>query len=133
LSFSPLLTQFAFTRPELLANPFVTQPAWEARAYDALGVLLAQAGGIHLQLHQRAGATVHLARARPSPASNSSLAARSLTTFAALVMDDFILTTSSNLPPSVVLTNPLPGQIFTAPALIAWRPRRSQPRARWPT
>jgi hypothetical protein len=119
LSFSPLLTQFAFTRPELEANPFVTEPAWEARAYDALGVLQAQTSEALISsytnvpaqpfaLHGAAIATVEFI-------SHGS----GLTTFDALVMDDFILTTSSNLPPSVVLTNPLPGQIFTAPALIA--------------
>ena len=31
VSFGTLLTNFGFTRPELLANPFVSQPAWRRR------------------------------------------------------------------------------------------------------
>jgi len=44
LSFANLLSSFGFTRPELLASPFVSQPAWQATAYDGAGVALGSVG-----------------------------------------------------------------------------------------
>ena len=41
VGFANLLGQFSFTRPELLANPSVTHPAWQVQAFDALGQPLA--------------------------------------------------------------------------------------------
>jgi len=118
LSFSPLLAQFAFTRPELAANPFVSEPAWEVRAFDPLGVLLGQRSeglissytNVPAQPFALSGAAI----ARVEFISHGS----GLTTFESLVMDDFILAATTNPPPSVVLTNPTPGQVFTAPPLI---------------
>jgi hypothetical protein len=119
LSFLPLLTQFAFTRPELEANPFVTEPAWEARAYDELGVLLARNSEALVSSYTNMPAQPFALHGAAIATVEFISRGSGLTTFDSLVMDDFILTTSSNLPPSVVLTNPLPGQSFTAPALIA--------------
>jgi hypothetical protein len=118
LSFSPLLTQFAFTRPELEANPFVSEPAWEGRAYDPLGVLVAQTSEGLVSSYSNVPAQPFALRGASIATVEFISHGSGLTTFDSLVMDDFILTTSSNLPPSVLLTNPLPSQTFTAPALI---------------
>jgi phage/plasmid primase-like uncharacterized protein len=120
LSFSPLLTQFAFTRPELEANPFVTEPAWEVQAYDALGVPLAQTSEGLISSYTNVPAQLFALQGAAIATVQFISLGSGQTTFDSLVMDDFILTTSSNLQPSVVLTNPLPGQTFTAPALIAF-------------
>jgi hypothetical protein len=118
LRFSPWLTQFAFTRPELEANPFVSQPAWEARAYDALGVLLAQTQENLVSSYTNVPAQSFVLQGAAIATVQFISRGTGLATFDSLIMDDYILTTRSNLPPSVALTNPMPGQIFTAPALI---------------
>jgi hypothetical protein len=120
LEFSPLLKQFSFTRPELLANPFVSHPAWQAQAYDSLGVLLAVAQEGLISSYTNVPAQTFALNGPAGIATiQISSQSSSLNTFGALVMDDFILTPSSTpVPPAIVLTNPLPGQIYTAPALI---------------
>jgi hypothetical protein len=126
------LASFTFTRPELLANPFVTQPAWQATAYDALGVPLAQAGEGFLSSYTNVPAqTFTLAGAGAGIASvQFSSQGSSLTTFEAAPLDDFILTKSlSNLPPAVLLTNPLAGQVFTTPAVIELAAQAAAPKA----
>ena len=119
LSFSPLLTQFAFTRPELEPNPFVSEPAWEARAYDAAGVLQSQVSEPLIASYTNVAAQPFALHGAAIATVQFTSHGSGLTTFGSLVMDDFILTTSSNLPPSIVLTNPTSGQIFTTPASIA--------------
>jgi hypothetical protein len=120
LEFSPLLTEFTFTRPELLANPYVTHPAWVARAYDSLGVLLSTVQQGLISSYTNVPAQSFTLRGEAGIASirfNSE--SSSLATFGALLMDDCILSSASAvLPPSIVLTNPLAGQIYTAPATI---------------
>jgi hypothetical protein len=115
LSFSRPLAQFSFTRPELVANPFVSEPAWELRAYDQLGVLLAgRSEGLissYTNVPARAFTLPGAAIATVEFISHGN----GLTTFSSVVMDDFILAASTNPPPSVVITNPIPGQIFTSP------------------
>jgi len=120
LDFAPLLTQFSFTRPELLASPFVTHPAWQVRAFDALGVELAEADEPLISSYTNVPAQSYTLSGAGIASVEFDSEGTSLTTFNALLLDDFILTTagSTNLPPSVVLTNPLPGQVFTAPAVI---------------
>ena len=41
-----------------------------------------------------------------------------LTTFNAMLLDDFVLGTGSNLPPSVLIASPTNGQVFTSLAGI---------------
>ncbi|HWD18888.1 MAG TPA: immunoglobulin domain-containing protein [Verrucomicrobiae bacterium] len=119
VQFNPLLTQFNFTRPQLNANPLVSHPAWQAHAFDALGVevgavqepFIASFTNVPAQTFTLSGpgiASVEFDSQSPA-----------LATFSAVVLDDFILTSSSlPLPPAIALTNPLPGEIFTAPAVI---------------
>jgi choice-of-anchor C domain-containing protein len=121
VQFSNGLTSFIFTRPELLANPFVTHPAWQATAFDALGAPLAQAGEGLISSFTNVAAQVFVLQGSGGAIAGVEFSSQgsSLTTFKAALLDDFILTTNpTNLPPSVLLTNPLPGQIFTTPALI---------------
>ena len=119
LYFARPLTQFSFTRPQLSANPYVVHPAWQVQAYDALGVPLAQAQqGLISSSTNVPAATFTL----QSPDGIASIAFNSegngFGTFNAMLLDDFILTTNSLLPPAVDLTNPLPGQVYAAPGLI---------------
>ncbi|MGA2749679.1 MAG: Ig-like domain-containing protein [Verrucomicrobiota bacterium] len=121
LSFSPLLTNFAFTRPQLLANPFVTHPAWQVEAYDLLGVPLAQAQEGLISTYTNVAAQTYVLNGNGAGIATIQFNSQgtALTTFNAMLLDDFVLTPSlTNLPPAVLLTNPMAGQVYTAPALI---------------
>jgi len=115
VSFANLLSQFSFTRPELLANPTVTHPAWIAQAFDALGNLLdsisapviSSSGNVPPQIYTLTGGGI--------ASVQFSSAGTGWTTFNAVLLDDFILTpaTSEGLPPAVLITAPTNGQVVT--------------------
>jgi hypothetical protein len=117
--FAPWLAAMSFTRPELLAHPFVTHPAWTATAYDAAGVALGQAGEGLTASYTNVPAQSYTLPGAGIAGVEFDSQGGSLTTFSAALLDDFVLTVATNpLPPAVVLTNPLAGQVFTAPAVI---------------
>jgi hypothetical protein len=115
VGFTNLLGQFSFTRPELVANPFVTHPAWQVEAFDPLGQLLAATNWPQISSATNVPAqTYTLTNSGAGIASISFNSEGSgFTTVNALVLDDFILTKGSNLPPAVALTSPTNGQALT--------------------
>jgi uncharacterized repeat protein (TIGR03803 family) len=120
VDFTPWLTNFGFTRPELLANPFVSHPAWTATAYDAAGVVLGQVGEGQIGSYTNVAARVF-----PLPGGGAGIASvqfasagTGLTTFNGMVADDFVLTTNAAgavFPPAVAITNPVNGVTVTGP------------------
>lgn len=121
VSFSNLLTQFSFTRPELTPNPFVTHPAWQVVAYDSLGQPLtnAQESVISSSSSNVPAATYALNGGGIASVQFNSQGS-GLATFNAMLLDDFILTKGSatNLPPAVLITSPTNGQVFTSSAAV---------------
>jgi hypothetical protein len=117
VGFSNLLGQFSFTRPELLANPFVTHPAWQVQAFDALGQPLAATNGPQISSSTNVPAQTYTLTNPPAGGGIASVEFNSegsgFTTFNAMLLDDFVLTKGSNLPPSVLITSPTNGQVFT--------------------
>jgi hypothetical protein len=95
LSFATLLTNFGFTRPELLANPFVSQPAWQATAYDAAGVALTNAGEGLIGSYTNVGAQVFTLSGPGIASVQIASQGSGLTTLNAMVADDFVLTTNA--------------------------------------
>ena len=120
VGFSNLLTQFSFTRPELLANPFVTHPAWQAQAFDSLGILLDSTNAPQISSFTNVPAQTYTLSGAGISSVEFSSEGTGLNTFNAMLLDNFVLTdgTSANLPPSVMITNPTNGQIFTNAADI---------------
>lgn len=116
LGFSPLLSQFSFTRPELLANPFVTHPAWQAAAFDSLGNLLDEVEAPQIASSNTVPAQTYTLSGGSIASVEFSSEGSGLTTFNAMLLDNFFLTdgASSNLPPSVNITSPTNGQVFTS-------------------
>jgi PKD repeat protein len=118
VDFTNLLGQFSFTRPELLANPFVTHPAWQVQAFDALGQPLASVAAPQISSSTNVPAQTYTLSNTASGAGIASVEFNSegtgLTTFNAMLLDDFVLDRGSNLPPSVVISSPTNGQVFTS-------------------
>jgi hypothetical protein len=121
LVFSNLLTQFSFTRPELLASPSVSHPAWQAQAYDALGVPLGEAEeGLIASLTNVPAATYSVGGSNGIARITFNSEGNGFTTFNGMLLENFVLTTNAGpLPPAVLLTNPLAGQVYSAPGTIA--------------
>jgi len=121
VSFTALLTNFGFTRPELLANPFVSHPAWQATAFDAAGVALGQAGEGLIGSYTNVGAQAFLLSGPGIASVQFASQGSGLTTFNAMVADDFVLTTNgpgANFPPAVAITSPATGLQVISPVTL---------------
>ena len=121
VGFSPPLTQFSFTRPELLANnSFVTHPAWQARAFDSVGVLLASTNAAQISSSSNVPAQTYTLTGAGIASIEFDSQGSGLNTFNAMLLDDFLLTPglAGNVPPSVVITSPTNGQVFTNSSAI---------------
>jgi hypothetical protein len=123
LRFAPLLSQFGFTRPELLANPFVSHPAWQVTALDGAGVVVDQVGEGEIDSVTNVGAREFaLSGAAGGPGIAEvefSSEGTGLTTFNAMLVDDLVLTTNkSAFPPAVAITRPISGQVLPAPPAL---------------
>jgi hypothetical protein len=114
--FSNLLSAVSFTRPELVANPFVTHPAWQVEAFDALGQLLAVTNAGQISSSTNVPAQIYTLSNTAAGGGIASVEFSSegtgFTTVNALLLDDLVLTTGSNLPPAVMITTPTNGQVF---------------------
>ncbi len=110
VGFFNLLTSFTFTRPELLANPTVTHPAWEAAAYDPVGNILDSVQQPYISSSSNVSSQTYTLLGDGIAAVQFNSYGSGLTTFSAVLLDDFILTEGFSL----VITNPLPNQIFTS-------------------
>ncbi|MGD0412501.1 MAG: immunoglobulin domain-containing protein [Verrucomicrobiota bacterium] len=121
LNFTTPLTNFGFTRPELLANPFVSQPAWQATAFDAAGVALTNAGEGLIGSYTNVGAQVFTLSGPGIASVQFASQGSGLTTFNAMVADDFVLTTNAagvKFPPAVAITSPPAGLQIISPAAL---------------
>jgi hypothetical protein len=121
LTFATPLTNFGFTRPELLANPFVSHPEWQATAFDAAGVAVAQAGEGLIGSYTNVGAQSFNLSGPGIASVQFASEGSGLTTFNAMVADDFILTTNGsgvNFPPAVAITNPATGLQVMSPVTL---------------
>ena len=119
--FSNLLTQFSFTRPELLANPSVSLPAWQVQALDALGqpLPLAATNEPQISSFSNVPAQIYTLSGGGIASVEFSSEGSGLTTFNAMLLDDFVLTpgnpgNAGNLPPAVAITNPTNGEVITS-------------------
>jgi hypothetical protein len=116
LNFSNLLASFSFTRPELLANPFVSHPAWQAIAYDAAGVQVAQVGEGLIGSYTNVSAQSFTLSGPGIASVQFASQGSGLTTFNAMLADDLVLTApATNFPPAVAITSPVTGLQVTAP------------------
>ena len=117
VGFSNLLTQFSFTRPELLANASVSLPAWQAEAFDALGQPLAVISAPPISSATNVPAQTYTLTNAINGAGIGSIEFSSegagFDTFSALLLDDFVLTTNGILSPSVLITSLTNGQVLT--------------------
>jgi len=95
VSFATWLTNFGFTRPELLASPFVSHPAWQATAFDAAGVVLGQAGEGLIGSYTNVGAQAFNLSGPGIASVQFASQGSGLATFNALLADDFVLTTNA--------------------------------------
>ena len=104
LGFAPFLSQFGFTRPELLANPFVSHPAWQVTAFDGAGNVVGQVGEAEIDSSSNVGAAEfslgQLGGAGIAKVEFAS-AGSGLTTFNAMLLDDWVLTKSTTAFPPV--------------------------------
>jgi hypothetical protein len=118
LQFAPVLGQFSFTRPELLANPFVSHPAWTATAYDGSGAVLSTAGAGLISSYTDVPSQIYTLTGPGIATIEFDSLGSGLTTFNALLMDDFLLTTNAITPPTVSIFNPTSSEFFVVPATI---------------
>jgi uncharacterized repeat protein (TIGR03803 family) len=120
VGFSPLLSSFTFTRPELLANPSVSHPAWEVGVFDPLGNLLETAQELFIYSTTNVPASTFTLSGGSIASAEFSSEGTGLATFNAMLLDDFILVAgnATNLPPSILITSPTNGQIFAASAEV---------------
>lgn len=124
LRFSPLLGQFGFTRPELLANPFVSHPAWQITALDGAGVVVGQVEEGEIDSATNVGAReFNMSAAVGGPGIAEAVFSSQgtgLTTFNGMLADDFVLTTNKTaFAPAVAITQPVAGQSLAAPPALA--------------
>jgi len=121
LNFLTPLTNFGFTRPELLANPFVSHPAWQATAFDAAGVALTNVGEGLIGSYTNVGAQAFTLSGPGIASVQFASQGSGLTTVNAMVADDFVLTTNAagvNFPPAVAITSPPAGLQVISPAAL---------------
>ncbi|MGP8200734.1 MAG: leucine-rich repeat protein [Limisphaerales bacterium] len=118
VGFGTLLSQFSFTRPELLANPSVSHPAWQVTVFDPFGDALDSAQEPLIFSTTNVPAQTYTLNGGSIASAEFSSEGNGLTTFNAMLLDDFVLTAgnSSDLPPSVRITSPTNGQIISASA-----------------
>jgi uncharacterized repeat protein (TIGR03803 family) len=116
VGFATPIPQFSFTRPELLANPSVSHPAWQASAFDPLGDELDSVQEPLISSSTNVPAQTYTLNGGSIASVEFSSEGTGFTTFNAMLLDDFLLTNgnSSDLPPSVLITNPINGQVFTS-------------------
>ena len=129
LHFSTLLREFEFTRPALLANPYVSHPAWQVTAFDGAGGFLGQVQEGEIDSSTNVGAReFYLGRPVvngnfiPEPGIASvqfSSEGTGLTTFNAMLVDNLILVTNNTgFPPGVVITSPLTALVLPRPPAL---------------
>jgi hypothetical protein len=122
LEFKTPLSRFGFTRPELLANPFVSHPQWRVTALDGAGGVVDQVGEEEIDSSTNVGKAEFSLAAGDGPGIAAVVIdseGSGLTTLSALVMDNFILTSSeSNFPPAVAITRPVTGKALAAPPSV---------------
>jgi hypothetical protein len=118
LGFANPLGQFSFTRPELLANAFVSHPAWTATAFDGSGTVLSSVNAALISSFTNVPAQIYTLTGPGIASIQFSSAGSGLGTFNALVLDDLLLTTNPATPPTVAITNPVTSQFFVAPATV---------------
>jgi hypothetical protein len=113
---------FGFTRPELLAKPFVSHPAWQVTALDGAGNVVGQVGEGEIDSSTNVGARVFsLGGAGGAPIAGVVFASEGsgLTTFNAMLVDDLVLTTNAAaVPPAVAITSPVSGVVLAAPPAL---------------
>jgi PKD repeat protein len=110
VNFSTLLSQFGFTRPTLLADPYVTHPAWKVRAFGPHGRLLDTAQEPVISSFTNVPAQPYTLNGPGIASVQFSSSGNSLSTFPAMLLDDFVI----NGALSVSVTNPADGQILTS-------------------
>lgn len=129
LSFTNLLSRFEFTRPELLANPFVSHPAWMVTALDGSGAVVGQLkyNALHSTTNIGARQFAFTSGGGPGIAEiEFSSQGSGLDTFNAMVLDNFILTTNGGaFPPAVSIVQPLAGQVLPSPPALEVAARAS--------
>ena len=120
LGFNTALQQFQMTRPKLMASSSgVTLPAWRATAYDSAGVKITDTGEDIVSSYSDIAAQTFTLDGPGISTVKIESSGTTFTTFNAVLLDDFLLTTSTtNIPPSVVITSPADRDVFTAPAKI---------------
>ncbi len=122
LGFAPLLSQFGFTRPELLANPFVSHPGWQVTALDGAGNVVGQVAEGQIDSSTNVGAREFSLGGAGGPGIAEvefSSQGTGLTTFNAMLVDDFVLTTNgAGFPPAVAILRPVSGQVLAAPPAL---------------
>jgi hypothetical protein len=122
LRFTNLLSQFGFTRPELLANPFVSHPAWQVTAFDGAGVVVDQVAEAEIESSTNVGAAeFSLSQAGGPGIATVEFASEGtgLTTFNGMLVDNLILTTNiSVFPPAVAITAPISGLVLAKPPAV---------------
>jgi uncharacterized repeat protein (TIGR03803 family) len=118
VGFGNLLSQFSFTRPELLANPSVSHPAWQVTVFDPFGDELGSVQEPLIFSTTNVPAHTYTLNRGSIASAEFSSEGNGLTTFNAMLLDDFVLTagTSSDLPPSVRITSPTNGDVITTSA-----------------
>jgi uncharacterized repeat protein (TIGR03803 family) len=116
VDFATNLSQFSFTRPELVANPSVTLPPWRAQAFDSLGLLLDSTNAPLISSSTNVPAQIYTLTGGSIASVEFSSEGTGYTTFNAMLLDNFVLTpgNSGDLPPSVIITSPTNGQVFTS-------------------
>ncbi len=123
LRFLPLLSQFGFTRPELLANPFVSHPAWQVTALDGAGVVVGQVEEGEIDSSTNVAAREFSLSTSGGPGIASvifSSQGSGLTTVNAMLLDNLVLTTNkTGFAPAVAITAPVAGQTLAAPPALA--------------
>ena len=124
LRFASLLKQFGFTRPELLANPFVSHPAWQVTAFDGSGAIVQQVGEAEIDSSTNVGAReFSLSEANGPGIAMVQFSSRGtgLNTFNGMLLDNFILTTNpatAHFPPAVGITSPVSGLALPKPPAL---------------
>ncbi|HEY3857101.1 MAG TPA: FG-GAP-like repeat-containing protein [Verrucomicrobiae bacterium] len=123
LRFSPLLSQFGFTRPELLANPFVSHPAWQVTALDGAGVVIGQVEEGEIDSSSNVAAQEFSISTTGGPGIATvifSSQGSGLTTVNAMLLDNLVLTTNkAAFAPAVAITQPVSGAALAAPPALA--------------
>jgi hypothetical protein len=130
LHFVTLLSQFGFTRPELLANPFVSHPAWQVTAFDGSGAVVGQVGESEIDSSTNVGAQEFSLGQPAGPGAavvvgpgiasvEFASEGTGLTTFNGMLVDNLVLTTNKTaFPPAVAITAPVSGLVLARPPAV---------------